>query len=143
MFVQGVKKVCEKYGILFISDEIQTGFGRTGKMFAIEHVDVVPDMITMSKSIAAGLPISTVTGRAEIINSAELGKIGETYGGNSLGCVAALKIIEMMEEEGLVEKANFISQTFVSRFERMKEKFPVDGEVGALASERSGNKETE
>jgi 4-aminobutyrate aminotransferase/(S)-3-amino-2-methylpropionate transaminase len=133
-FVQGVKNVCEKYGILFIADEIQTGFGRTGKMFAIEHFDVVPDMITMSKSIAAGLPISAVTGRAEIMDSAAPGEIGGTYGGSPLGCVAALKVIEMMEEEGLVEKAQIIGQTIVSRLERMKEKFPVIGEVRALGA---------
>ncbi|MDQ0220750.1 4-aminobutyrate aminotransferase [Peribacillus cavernae] len=77
-FVQGVKKVCEKYGILFIADEIQTGFGRTGKMFAIEHFEVVPDIMTMSKSIAAGLPISAVTGRAEIMDSATPGEMIES-----------------------------------------------------------------
>jgi 4-aminobutyrate aminotransferase / (S)-3-amino-2-methylpropionate transaminase / 5-aminovalerate transaminase len=134
IFVQGIKKVCEKYGILFIADEIQTGFGRTGKMFAIEHFDVVPDIITMSKSIAAGLPISAVTGRAEIMDSAAPGEIGGTYGGSPLGCVAALKVIEMIEEERLVDKALFIGQTIVSRFERMKEKFPVIGEVRALGA---------
>jgi 4-aminobutyrate aminotransferase / (S)-3-amino-2-methylpropionate transaminase / 5-aminovalerate transaminase len=133
-FVQGVKKVCEKYGILFIADEIQTGFGRTGNMFAMEHFDIVPDLMTMSKSIAAGLPISAVTGRAEIMDSAAPGEIGGTYGGSPLGCVAALKVIEMMEEERLVEKAQGIGQTIVSRFERMQVKFPVIGEVRALGA---------
>ncbi len=133
-FVQGVKKVCEKYGILFIADEIQTGFGRTGRMFAMEHFDIVPDLMTMSKSIAAGLPLSAVTGRAEIMDSAAPGEIGGTYAGSPLGCVAALKVIEMMEEERLAEKAQVIGQMIVSRFERMKEKFSVIGEVRALGA---------
>lgn len=133
-FVQGVKKICEKYGILFIADEIQTGFGRTGKMFAMEHFDIVPDLMTMSKSIAAGLPISAVTGRAEIMDSAAPGEIGGTYGGSPLGCVAALQVIEMMEEENLLEKSQVIGQTIVSHFEQMKEKFPVIGEVRALGA---------
>ncbi|HJV47002.1 MAG TPA: 4-aminobutyrate--2-oxoglutarate transaminase [Bacillota bacterium] len=133
-FVQGVKAICEKYGILFIADEIQTGFGRTGKMFAVENFDVVPDLMTMSKSIAAGLPLSAVTGRAEIMDSAAPGEIGGTYAGSPLGCVAALKVIEMMEEEGIVEKAQAIGQTITSRFEQLKEKFSVIGEVRGLGA---------
>ncbi|MEW9673409.1 4-aminobutyrate--2-oxoglutarate transaminase [Ammoniphilus sp. 3BR4] len=133
-FVQGVKKVCEKYGILFIADEIQTGFGRTGKMFAMEHFDIVPDMMTMSKSIAAGLPISAVTGRADIMDSAAPGEIGGTYGGSPLGCVSALKVIEMMEEEGLLDRAQVIGQTIISRFEKMKDRFPFIGEVRGLGA---------
>lgn len=84
-FVKGVKKLCDKYGILFIADEVQTGFGRTGKMFAMEHYDVVPDLITMSKSIGAGLPISAVTGRAGIMDSANIGKSAELMGEARLG----------------------------------------------------------
>lgn len=133
-FVQGVKKVCENYGILFIADEIQTGFGRTGSLFAMEQFDVIPDIITMSKSIAAGLPISAVTGRAEIMDSAAPGEIGGTYGGSPLGCVAALKVIEMIEEEGLVHRSQAIGQTIRSRFEQLKEKFPVIGDVRGLGA---------
>jgi 4-aminobutyrate aminotransferase / (S)-3-amino-2-methylpropionate transaminase / 5-aminovalerate transaminase len=133
-FVQGVKKLCEKYGILLIADEVQTGFGRTGKMFAMEHFDVVPDLMTMSKSIAAGLPISAVTGRAEIMDSANIGEIGGTYGGSPLGCVAALEVIRTIEEEGLVEKAEKIGETFQSKFQPLVTKLEQIGEVRSLGA---------
>lgn len=133
-FVQGVKKICEKYGILFIADEVQTGFGRTGKLFAMEHFDVVPDLMTMSKSIAAGIPISAVTGRAEIMDAPNPGEIGGTFTGSPLGCVAALKVIEMIEEEGLIERSNIIGQTIISRFEKSKEKFAFIGDVRGLGA---------
>jgi 4-aminobutyrate aminotransferase / (S)-3-amino-2-methylpropionate transaminase / 5-aminovalerate transaminase len=133
-FVQGVKKICEKHGILFIADEIQTGFGRTGKMFAIEHFDIVPDLMTMSKSIAAGLPISAVTGRAEIMDAAAPGEIGGTYGGSPLGCVAGLKVIEMMEEEKLPERAVVIGEKIIARFNNLKDSFAVIGEVRGLGA---------
>jgi 4-aminobutyrate aminotransferase/(S)-3-amino-2-methylpropionate transaminase len=133
-FVQGVKNICEKYGILFIADEVQTGFGRTGKMFAMEHFEVVPDLMTMSKSIAAGLPISAVTGRAEIMDAANPGEIGGTYGGSPLGCVAALQVIEMMEEECLVDRANVIGEKILSRFQQMKETFNCIGDVRGLGA---------
>jgi 4-aminobutyrate aminotransferase/(S)-3-amino-2-methylpropionate transaminase len=133
-FVQGVKKICEKYGILFIADEVQTGFGRTGKMFACEHFDLVPDLITMSKSLGAGLPISAVTGRAEIMDAANPGEIGGTYGGSPLGCVAALAVIEMMEEQRLPDRANQIGETILSRFQRMQEKYNCIGDVRGLGA---------
>ena len=133
-FVQGVKAICEKYGILFIADEVQTGFGRTGKMFAIEHFDIEPDLMVMSKSIAAGLPISAVTGRAEVMEAPNPGEIGGTYGGSPLGCVAALEVIEMMEEEGLVERANHIGAISVSRFKDMQKVHPAIGEVRGLGA---------
>ncbi len=133
-FVQGVKSICEKYDILFIADEIQTGFGRTGSLFAMEQLGVIPDIMTMSKSIAAGLPISAVTGRAEIMDSAAPGEIGGTYGGSPLGCVAALKVIEMIEEEGLVDRSQAIGKTICSRFDRLKAKFPVIGDVRGLGA---------
>jgi 4-aminobutyrate aminotransferase / (S)-3-amino-2-methylpropionate transaminase / 5-aminovalerate transaminase len=133
-FVKGVKALCEKYGILFIADEVQTGFGRTGKMFAMEHFDVVPDLMTLSKSIAAGLPISAVTGRAEIMDSANIGEIGGTYGGSPLGCVAALEVIRTIEEEGLLERAQKIGRVFQERFEVLAEKCNQIGEVRSLGA---------
>ncbi|WP_376767917.1 4-aminobutyrate--2-oxoglutarate transaminase [Neobacillus endophyticus] len=133
-FVQGVKQICEKHGILFIADEIQTGFGRTGKMFAIEHFDVVPDIMTMSKSIAAGLPISAVTGRAEIMDAAAPGEIGGTYGGSPLGCVAALKVIETLEEDQLLDRADVIGEKILSRFNNLKETYDVIGDVRGLGA---------
>jgi 4-aminobutyrate aminotransferase / (S)-3-amino-2-methylpropionate transaminase / 5-aminovalerate transaminase len=133
-FVQGVKALCEKYGILFIADEVQTGFGRTGKMFAMEHFDVVPDLMTMSKSIGAGLPISAVTGRAEIMDSANIGEIGGTYGGSPLGCVAALEVIRTIEEEELVERAQSIGKLFQERFQPLQTKYEYIGDVRSLGA---------
>ncbi|MFD2445734.1 4-aminobutyrate--2-oxoglutarate transaminase [Bacillus sp. CGMCC 1.16607] len=133
-FVQGVKSLCEKHGILFIADEVQTGFGRTGKMFAMEHFDVVPDLITMSKSIGAGLPISAVTGRAEIMDSANVGEIGGTYGGSPLGCVAALEVIRTIEDERLLERASQIGEIFRERFEGLQSRFEQIGDVRSLGA---------
>jgi 4-aminobutyrate aminotransferase / (S)-3-amino-2-methylpropionate transaminase / 5-aminovalerate transaminase len=133
-FVQGVKGLCEKHGILFIADEVQTGFGRTGKMFAMEHFDVIPDLMTMSKSIGAGLPISAVTGRAEIMDSANIGEIGGTYGGSPLGCVAALEVIRTIEEDGLIERAKKIGIKFLEKFQPLQEKYEEIGDVRSLGA---------
>ncbi|MFS0638974.1 4-aminobutyrate--2-oxoglutarate transaminase [Mesobacillus foraminis] len=133
-FVQGVKKLCDKYGVLFIADEIQTGFGRTGKMFAIEHFDVIPDLMTMSKSIAAGLPISAVTGRADIMEAAGTGEIGGTFGGSPLGCVAALEVINTINSENLLEKAEAIGTAFRKRFEKLKQSTPEIGDLRSLGA---------
>ncbi|UHA73652.1 4-aminobutyrate--2-oxoglutarate transaminase [Paenibacillus sp. 481] len=133
-FVQGIKTLCERYGILFIADEVQTGFGRTGKHFAIEHYGVIPDLITMSKSIAAGLPISAVTGRAEIMDAANVGEIGGTFGGSPLGCVAALKVIEIIESERLAERALHIGAVVDERFRRLQQLVPQIGDVRTLGA---------
>lgn len=104
-FVKAVKQICEDNGIVFVADEIQSGFARTGKTFAIEHFDVEPDLITVSKSLAAGFPLSGVVGRKEIVDSASPGELGGTYAGNPLACEAALKVIEIIENEDLNGKA--------------------------------------
>ncbi|PLR98872.1 4-aminobutyrate--2-oxoglutarate transaminase [Bacillus sp. T33-2] len=133
-FVQGVKKLCEQHGILFIADEIQTGFGRTGKMFAVEHFEVVPDIMTMSKSIAAGLPLSAVTGRAEIMDSAGIGEIGGTYGGSPLGCVAAIEVIQMIQNDGLLEQALKIGEAFQACFDVLSSRFGQIGQIRSLGA---------
>lgn len=133
-FVQGIKRICEEHGILFIADEIQTGFGRTGKMFGIEHFEVPPDLITMSKSLGAGIPISAVTGRADIMDSAEAGEIGGTYGGSPLGCVAALEVINIIEEENLLKRANEIGKAFLETFSPLVNDLPPLGEIRALGA---------
>lgn len=133
-FIQKVKQICEEYGILFIADEVQTGFGRTGKMFAMEHFEVIPDLMTMSKSIAAGLPISAVTGKAEIMDAPLSGEIGGTYGGSPLGCVAALEVIKMMEKENLPERANKIGETIIRFFQEIRDDIPFIGEVRTLGA---------
>jgi 4-aminobutyrate aminotransferase / (S)-3-amino-2-methylpropionate transaminase / 5-aminovalerate transaminase len=133
-FVQSLHKICKQHGILFIADEIQTGFARTGKMFAIEHFDVQPDLVTMSKSIAAGFPISAVTGRAEIMDAPEVGEIGGTYGGSPLGCVAALKVIEMIEEDHLTRRANEIGEIIMARMQKWQSSVPFIGDVRGLGA---------
>jgi 4-aminobutyrate aminotransferase / (S)-3-amino-2-methylpropionate transaminase / 5-aminovalerate transaminase len=133
-FVKGVKDICEKYGIVFIADEVQTGFGRTGEMFACDYFGVVPDLMTMSKSMAAGFPISAVTGRAEIMDSAGAGEIGGTYGGSPLGCRAALEVIRMMETENIPKKAQLIGQKVQSRFYDWQERFEEVGDVRGIGA---------
>lgn len=133
-FVQGVYEICKRHDILFIADEIQTGFGRTGTMFASSQFGIEPDLITMSKSIAAGVPISAVTGRAEIMDAPNPGEIGGTYGGSPLGCVAALAVIEKMERENLPERANAIGQKIINRFNSLKEEIPHIAEARGLGA---------
>lgn len=133
-FVQGVKAICDQHGILFIADEIQTGFGRTGKMFAIEHFDIEPDLITMSKSIAAGLPISAVTGRAEVMDSAGTGEIGGTYAGSPLGCTAAIEVIKMIAEENLLAKAEVFGRKFQERFGKLTDSLKEVADVRSLGA---------
>lgn len=133
-FVQGIKKICDENGILLIADEIQTGFGRTGKMFAMEHFGLVPDLMTMSKSVAAGLPISAVTGRAEIMDAPAIGEIGGTYGGSPLGCVAALQVIKMLEEDGLITRSNLIGEKIRSTFKKLQQTYPQIGDVRGLGA---------
>ncbi|MFD0698225.1 4-aminobutyrate--2-oxoglutarate transaminase [Paenibacillus sp. GCM10027628] len=133
-FVKGVYDICKKHNILFIADEIQTGFGRTGSMFACEHFGIEPDLITLSKSMAAGLPISAVVGRAEIMDAPNPGEIGGTYGGSPLGCVAALAVIEKMEREDLGGRSQEIGATIMNHFASLQKEFPVIGDVRGLGA---------
>lgn len=109
-FLPGLVKFCNDNGIVFIADEVQTGFARTGKMFACEDEGIVPDLITTAKGIAGGLPLSGVTGRAEIMDSVHPGGLGGTYGGSPIACAAALGAIETIEEEKLVDRADQIGK---------------------------------
>lgn len=111
-FLQALRAVCDQHGIVLIADEIQTGFGRTGKMFSFEHADVEPDLITMAKGIAGGFPIAAVVGKSEIMDAPLPGGLGGTYGGSPVGCVAALAVLEVLEEEKLVKRAAQIGQIF-------------------------------
>ncbi|MEW9677682.1 4-aminobutyrate--2-oxoglutarate transaminase [Lentibacillus sp. L22] len=133
-FVQFVSDYCKEHGIVFVADEIQTGFGRTGKLFAIDHFDVVPDLITVSKSLAAGLPLSGVVGRNEILNAAEPGELGGTYAGSPVACAAALAVIDVMEEEQLSAKAETIGQKIEDKLNELKEKHAYIGEVRRLGA---------
>ena len=127
-----LKKICEKYGILLIADEIQTGAGRTGKFLAIEHWGVEPDIITMAKSFAGGMPLSAVTGRSELMNKPHVGGLGGTYGGNPVACEAALAVLEILTKEGLIGQAEVLGKKIKTRFQELQEKHEIIGEVRGL-----------
>ncbi len=128
-FLPGLAKFCNENGILFIADEVQTGFARTGTMFACEAEGVVPDLITTAKGIAGGLPLAGVTGRADVMDSVHLSGLGGTYGGSPIACAAALGAIATIEEENLVERANQLGKIMTDALTSMKSKYPVIGEV--------------
>ena len=138
-FLQGLRKLCDETGILFIADEVQTGFARTGKMFAIEHSGVEPDFLVCAKSIAGGLPLSAVIGKQELFDQIEPGGMGSTYGGNPVACAAALAVLDLIEEEGLIERAEHIGARLEARWRSMAEDFAGDvfgdiRRVGAMAA---------
>jgi 4-aminobutyrate aminotransferase/(S)-3-amino-2-methylpropionate transaminase len=128
-FLPALSKYATNNGIIFIADEVQTGFARTGNMFAVEHENVLPDMVVTAKGIAGGLPLAGVTGRAEIMDSVHVAGLGGTYGGNPIACAAALGAIETMEEENLVARANHIGQILGDALRALQAKYPVIGEV--------------
>ena len=128
-FLPGIANFAKENGIVFIADEVQTGFGRTGKWFASEDENVEPDIVTTAKGIAAGLPLSGVTGRAEIMDSIHLSGLGGTYGGNPIACAAALGAIETIEKDNLVERANKIGKIMTDALNEMAKKYPIIGEV--------------
>lgn len=128
-FLPGLVNFSKENGIVFIADEVQTGFGRTGKMFASEDENIEPDLITTAKGIAAGLPLSGVTGRAEIMDSIHLSGLGGTYGGNPIACAAALGAIEVIEQDKLVDRANKIGQIMHDSLTAMMKKYSIIGEV--------------
>ena len=125
-FVQGVREICDREGIVMIVDEVQTGFGRTGKMFAIEHFGVEPDLMTVAKSIAAGLPLSGVLGKAEIMDAPGDSAVGGTYVGNPVAQAAALAVLDVFEDEGLVDRAERIGETVRGRMIGMAGAPPAD-----------------
>ncbi|MDE8345064.1 MAG: 4-aminobutyrate--2-oxoglutarate transaminase [Acidocella sp.] len=117
-----LRALCDKHGILLVVDEVQTGFARTGKMFGIEHASVKPDIMTVAKSLAGGFPLSGVIGRAAIMDAAEPGGLGGTYAGSPIACAAALAVLDVIEEEGLVERANMIGARMKARLETIARK---------------------
>ncbi len=146
-FLPAIANFAKENGIVFVADEIQSGFCRTGQWFACEDENIVPDLITTAKGIAGGLPLAAVTGRAEIMDAAHAGGLGGTYGGNPVACAAALGSIETMREQDLNAKARRIGEIMKPRLEAMAEKFDIVGEVrgrGAMIAielVRSGSKE--
>src|SRR5699024_11645936 len=133
-FVEAVVSFCKENGIVFVADEIQTGFGRTGKWFASEHFDIEPDLMTVSKSLAAGLPLSGVVGKSEILDAAEPGELGGTFGGNPVACAAALTVIDIVKEENLCEKAEQLGQRLEEALKAHAEKHSFIGEIRRLGA---------
>lgn len=134
LFVKRIREICDQYGILMIMDEVQTGFGRTGKWFATEHFQIEPDIITLSKSIAGGLPLSAIVGRAELMDIPGRGQIGGTFAGSPLSCAAGLAVFEIMEEENLVERAQQVGNRIISHLHEMQLKYEVIGDVRGIGA---------
>ena len=133
-YVQTLAAFAKDHGILFIADEIQTGFGRTGKFFASEHYGLVPDVITTAKSLGGGLPLAAVTGRADVLEASPVGGLGGTYGGNPVACAAALAVIDVMQRECLPDRAARIGARLTARLKALAEKHPPIGDVRGLGA---------
>jgi 4-aminobutyrate aminotransferase / (S)-3-amino-2-methylpropionate transaminase / 5-aminovalerate transaminase len=133
-FLPGLKAICEKHDFVFIADEIQTGFARTGKMFAVEHYGVTPDIMTLAKSIASGMPLSAVVGREDIMDAPTPGRVGGTYGGNPVACAAALATIDFIQKEDLCARAEKIGARLTHRMKSLQERCPAIGDVRSLGA---------
>jgi 4-aminobutyrate aminotransferase/(S)-3-amino-2-methylpropionate transaminase len=131
-FFPVLREICDKHRIVLIADEVQSGIGRTGKFFAIEHYGVEPDLISTAKSLGGGLPIAGITGRAGIMDAAIPGGLGSTFAGNPAACVAALAAIETIEKDGLLARSTAIGKRFEERVHGWKKRWPLIGEVRAL-----------
>lgn len=133
-FLRALRALCDQHGMLLIADEIQTGFGRTGRMFAIEHAGIEPDLITVAKSLGGGLPISGVIGKRDIMNGPAPGGLGGTYSGSPPACAAALAVLDVIAEEKLLERARQIGARMQTRLQSMQTKHKAIGEVRALGA---------
>jgi 4-aminobutyrate aminotransferase/(S)-3-amino-2-methylpropionate transaminase len=145
-FVKGIADFCAANGIVFVADEIQSGMGRAGRWFAIEDENVRPDIITTAKSLGGGLPISAVTGRAELMDAVHVGGLGGTYGGNPVAAAAALAVLDLIERDGLLERAKVVGETMTARLVELQQRHDRIGEVrgrGAMcAMELVGDRDT-
>ncbi|MDP9306748.1 MAG: 4-aminobutyrate--2-oxoglutarate transaminase [Actinomycetota bacterium] len=133
-FLESVRRICDEHGIVLVVDEVQTGFGRTGKLFAIEHYGIEPDLITVAKSIAAGLPLSGVIGKAEIMDAPPDSAIGGTYVGNPVAQAAALAVLDVIEDEGICDHAAQLGETIRGRMESWHQRWPRIGDVRGLGA---------
>ncbi len=134
-FLQQLRAICDQHGIMLICDEIQTGFARTGKMFATEYAGIEPDLMTMAKGIAGGFPLAAVVGKADVMDSAPAGGLGGTYAGAPMACAASLAVLEIIEEENLAERALSIGEQMVTRLNGLKAEYPqVVGTVRNLGA---------
>jgi 4-aminobutyrate aminotransferase / (S)-3-amino-2-methylpropionate transaminase / 5-aminovalerate transaminase len=138
-FLKGLREICDRHGIVFIADEIQSGFARTGRFFACEHAGVEPDLMTVAKGLAGGFPLAGVVGKAEIMDAVAPGGLGGTYAGSPVGCAAALAVIDVIREEKLAERASAIGAMFKERLQTLQKAYPqiigdVRAERGAMAA---------
>ncbi len=133
-YLERLKGICSEEGIVFIADEVQTGMGRTGKMFACQHFGISPDILIVGKSLAGGLPLSAVTGRGEIMDAPHVGGLGGTFSGNPLACRAAMEVINMIEENALTSRASEIGRRAVDSLKGFQEEFPIIGDIRWLGA---------
>jgi len=133
-FLQALRKLCDQHGIVLVIDEIQTGFARTGRMFAVEYAGIEPDLMTMAKSLAGGFPLAAVVGKAAIMDAPGPGGLGGTYAGSPIGCAAALAVLEVIEHEKLCERALEIGQIMVGKLREAAVSVPCIGEVRNLGA---------
>ena len=133
-YLRKLRAFCTKHGIVLIVDEVQSGFGRTGRWFAFEHSGIEPDLVVTAKSIAAGMPLAAVTGRSEVVDAPHLGGIGSTYGGNPLACAAAIRTLDLMAEQNLPQRADQLGEQLLARFRQWRERFPLIGDVRGLGA---------
>ena len=135
-FLRSLRALCDEHGILLIADEIQTGFARTGKMFALEHVGIKADVVTMAKGLAGGFPLSAITGRADVMDASSPGGLGGTYAGNPVACAAAHAVLDAIEEEKLCDRANAIGKIIIDRCNQLKTRSNLNcvGDVRGLGA---------
>ncbi|MEP6896412.1 MAG: aminotransferase class III-fold pyridoxal phosphate-dependent enzyme, partial [Chloroflexota bacterium] len=131
-FMKGLREICDRYGILLIFDEVQSGFGRTGKWFALEHFHVVPDIITAAKGIASGMPLSGVFASTDLMLKLDVGSIGGTYGGNAIACAAGVATIRAMRDENMLENATEMGIQLMTGIRKYQEEYPQIGDVRGL-----------
>jgi 4-aminobutyrate aminotransferase/(S)-3-amino-2-methylpropionate transaminase len=131
-FLHALRRITQDHGIVFIADEIQSGFGRTGKLFAVEHCGVAPDLITIAKSMAGGIPLAGVIGRADLMDAPAPGGLGGTFAGNPIACAAGLAVLDIFEQEKLLERAQHVGEHLQSRLRAMQADLPIIGEVRGL-----------
>jgi 4-aminobutyrate aminotransferase / (S)-3-amino-2-methylpropionate transaminase / 5-aminovalerate transaminase len=133
-FLRELRALCDRHGILLIADEVQTGFGRTARMFAVEHAGIVPDLIAVAKSLAGGFPLSGVIGRADIMDTVAPGGLGGTYAGNPIACAAALAVLDVMRDEDVLARAEKVGEAVRRQLEQMRSRFDVIGDVRGLGA---------
>jgi 4-aminobutyrate aminotransferase len=131
-FLRGLREICDEHNILLILDEVQSGIGRTGRFFALEHFGVVPDVLVMAKGLASGLPLSGLAARRELMDRWQPGSHGGTYGGNVVACAAAEATVRVIQEEGLVENAARLGETLLARLKAFQDRYPGLGDVRGL-----------